>query len=149
MKYTVIRDPQGEDEVIIKYSELTPEVEQVLSVLRGQQRRLLGTKDDRQVMIPPDDILYIECVDSKSFACTAEDVFRLEHTMTQLEQILCDINFFRCHRSMIINIDKVESLKSLSSNRIDATMQSGEHIIISRRYASEFRRLLKGGSDYE
>ena len=45
---------------------------------------------------------------------------------------------------MIINIDKVERLKSLSSNRIDATMEGGEHILISRTYASEFRRILKG-----
>ncbi|MBQ6797585.1 MAG: LytTR family transcriptional regulator DNA-binding domain-containing protein [Clostridia bacterium] len=149
MKYTVIHVPDGEDEVIVRYSELTPEVEQVLSVLRGQQPRLLGSREGEQVMIAPGDILYIECVDSKSFACTAEDVFRLEHTMTQLEQILCDINFFRCSRSMIINIDKVESLRSLSSNRIDATMLGGEHIIISRRYASEFRKLLRGGRDYE
>ena len=45
----------------------------------------------------------------------------------------------------MINIDKVERLKALSSNRIDATMINGEHIIISRTYASEFRRILKGG----
>jgi len=39
----------------------------------------------------------------------------------------------------------VTALHSLSGNRIDATMEGGEHIIISRRYAVEFRRLLKGG----
>ena len=45
---------------------------------------------------------------------------------------------------MIINVGKVRALKSLSSNRIDATMEGGEHIMISRRYAVDFRRLLKG-----
>ena len=45
---------------------------------------------------------------------------------------------------MIINIDKVKVLDSLASNRIDATMCNGEHIFISRRYASDFRRRLKG-----
>jgi DNA-binding LytR/AlgR family response regulator len=45
---------------------------------------------------------------------------------------------------MVINVGRVKALKSLSSNRIDASMEGGEHIIISRRYPSEFRRLLKG-----
>ena len=55
-----------------------------------------------------------------------------------------DESFFRCSKSMIINIGKVRALRSLSSNRIDATMEGGEHIMISRRYAVDFRRLLKG-----
>ncbi|MBR6396195.1 MAG: LytTR family transcriptional regulator DNA-binding domain-containing protein, partial [Lachnospiraceae bacterium] len=55
-----------------------------------------------------------------------------------------DDSFFRCSKSMIINVGRVASLKSLPSNRIDATLENGEHIIISRRYAAEFRRFLKG-----
>lgn len=58
--------------------------------------------------------------------------------------MLDDEKFFRCSKSMIININRVERLKSLPSNRIDATMQGGEHIMISRTYASDFRRLLRG-----
>ena len=45
---------------------------------------------------------------------------------------------------MILNIDKVASLKSMPSNRIDATMRNGEHIMISRTYAVEFRKRLRG-----
>jgi len=45
---------------------------------------------------------------------------------------------------MIINIDKVKELKSLSSNRIDALLINGEHILISRTYASDFRKRLRG-----
>ena len=54
------------------------------------------------------------------------------------------LRYFRCSKSMIINVNKVEMLKSMPSNRIDATLVSGEHIIISRTYASDFRKLLKG-----
>ena len=67
----------------------------------------------------------------------------MEHTLTQLEQLLNIVNFIRCSKSMILNIDKVAALKSLASNRIDATMRNGEHILISRTYASDFRRRLK------
>ena len=94
-------------------------------------------------------ILYIESVDGKTFAYTEEEVLRLDYLLSQLQQILSAINFFRCSKSMIVNIDKVESLKSLPSNRIDATMCNGEHIMISRTYASDFRKRLKGGAENE
>ena len=83
-------------------------------------------------------------MDDKTFAYTKEKVLRLDMTLNGVEDYLKDISFFRCSKSMIVNIDKVERLKSLHSNRIDVMMQNGEHIVISRTYASEFRRLLRG-----
>ena len=90
----------------------------------------------------------IETVDGNTFAYTETDVRKLDYTLAQLEQLLSDINFFRCSKSMIINIDKVDSLRSLPSNRIDVRMINGEHIIISRTYASDFRKILKKGAQH-
>lgn len=149
MKYTVRQIFTGEDEVIVNYRDMTPEVERVIRFLDGEKQRLIGWKDKTAVVLEPDKILYIESVDGKTFAYTQEDVLRVDYPLSRLEQILCEINFFRCSKSMILNIDKVEALKSLPSNRIDATMCNKEHIMISRTYASDFRKRLKGGSGYE
>ena len=149
MKYTIRQIAEGEDEVIVHYRSMTPEVERILHFLDGEQQRLMAWNDKTAVMLEPASILYIESVDGKTFAYTEKDVLRLDYTLNRLEQILNDIRFFRCSKSMILNIDKVESLKSLPSNRIDATMQGGEHIMISRTYASDFRKRLKGGARHE
>lgn len=149
MKYTIERVPAGEEEVILKYCHMTPEVERIWNFLNGGQAKLMGWKEKTRVVLDANKILYIESVDGKVFAYTKEDVFSMEDSLNKLEQRLSDINFFRCSKSMIINIDKVESLKSLPSNRIDATMCNGEHIIISRTYASDFRKRLKGGREDE
>lgn len=68
----------------------------------------------------------------------------MNYTLQQLEVLLQKEYFFRCSKSMIMNINKVAGLRSLSSNRIDATMENGEHIMISRTYASDFRKRLRG-----
>jgi len=149
MKFTITRISKGEDEVILKYHNMTPEVERIVNFLNSEQRKLIGQKEKAQVVLELNQILYIEAVDGKTFAYTDHDVFRLDYTLNQLEQILSDINFFRCSKSMILNIDKVKVLKSLPSNRIDATMSNNEHILISRTYASDFRKRLRGGRDYE
>ena len=111
---------------------------------RENKVRLLGKVGEETVNLKPEDILYIESVEDKVFAYTVNSVVKLDYTLIQLENLLNNIQYFRCSKSIIINIDKVEKLKSLPSNRIDAVMQGGYHIIISRKYASEFRRILKG-----
>ena len=144
MKYTLERIINGEDEVIVRYQTMTPEIQRICSFLDNGQKKIIGNADGRQVILERNQILYIESVDGRTFAYTEEEVIRLEQTLSQLELLLQEINFFRCSKSMIMNIDKVKALKSLSSNRIDATMCNGEHILISRTYASDFRKRLKG-----
>lgn len=149
MKYTIEQISNGEDELILRYQSLTKEVERILSFMNTSQCKLIGLRGNTQVVIDISQILYIESVDRKNFVYTVNDVFQIEYSLTQMERILNTVNYFRCSKSMIINIDKIIELKSLASNRIDATLCNGEHIIISRTYASEFRKRLKGGDDDE
>lgn len=149
MKYTIRQITEGEDEIIFKYRRMTPDIERILNFINGSNRKLSGWKGKTLTLIDPNTILYIESVDGKVFAYTQEDVLQLDSPLNQLERLLTDINFFRCSKSMIVNINKVESLKSLPSNRIDASMCNGEHIMISRTYASDFRKRLKRGVDNE
>lgn len=144
MKYTIAQVNEGEDELTLRYQQVTPEVERVIKFMNGEQMRLVGVCDNVKSIIEPNEILYLESVDGKLFVYTQKDVLRLDYTLSQMSQMLSDINFFRCSKSMIINIDKVKYLKSLPSNRIDATMCNGEHVMINRTFASDFRKRLKG-----
>ena len=144
MKFTINQILQGEDEVILNYKEMNDEVSKIMAFFRNDSRKIIGWKDKTQILIVPDEILYIESVDGRTYAYTEDEVYKINYNLLQMEELLRDISFFRCSKSMIMNIDKVLQLKSLSSNRIDATMQNGEHIMISRTYASEFRWILKG-----
>lgn len=144
MKYTIEQIKQGDDELILRYQNLNQEVEHIMNFMSFAEKKLVGSKDGSQIVVDVKQILYIESVDRKTFVYLEDDVVRVEYTLTQLERMLNSLRFFRCSKSMIMNIDKVKVLDSLASNRIDATMCNGEHIIISRTYASEFRRRLKG-----
>ena len=144
MKIDIKQITEGEESVVIRYKDLSPKINKIIDVLNGDDNKLRGKTDEGEVFFSPDDILYLESVDDKVFVYTPDKIMRIEGSLNSFMAAISDESFFRCSKSMIINIGRVEALKSLSSNRIDATMEGGEHIIISRRYASEFRRLLKG-----
>lgn len=144
MKYIINQMADGEDELILNYRKVNEEVERILAFMEQGSRRILGWRENEQVIIAPRDLLYAESVEGKTFAYTEQEVYRMNYTLQQLEVLLQKEYFFRCSKSMIMNINKVAALRSLSSNRIDATMENGEHIIISRTYASDFRKKLRG-----
>ncbi len=148
MKTTIEQIASGEDEVILHYRELAQEVEELIALLRKTPPKLIGMKGNTQVVVERDAILYAESVDGRTFLYTAADVVQVPFTLAQLEDILDAVNFFRCSKSMILNIDRVKNLRSMASNRIEATLTSGEKIIISRTYVAEFRRILKGGRSH-
>ena len=45
------------------------------------------------------------------------------------------------------NIYRIDHLKSEPGNRILATMENGEKVMISRKYAKGLRQILKGGAE--
>lgn len=144
MRYIIKQIQTGEDELVLNYREMNAEIENIMRFMRQEQKRLQGKCDGEVIVFAPEDILYVEKVDEKTFVNTLERVIQVDFPLYSLERFLDDIHFFRCSKSMIINVNKVEKLKSLSSNRIDTTLVSGEHIIISRTYATDFRKLLRG-----
>ena len=144
MNIDIAKITEGEESIVIRYKDLSPTVSKIIGILEGGEGKLWGRTESGNVSIELGDILYLETVDDKLFAYTTDVVVRIEGTLVSFMNEVKDETFFRCSKSMIINVGKVRALKSLSSNRIDATMEGGEHILISRRYAVDFRRLLKG-----
>ena len=98
MKYTIEQISDGENEVIVRYSTFTSEIEQIVGILKNEKRRLIGTIGSEKILVELSDVLYIESVDGKSFAYTDCDVIKLEYTLMQLEQMIQKISFLRCSR---------------------------------------------------
>ena len=144
MKIDIKRITEGEESINIRYRDPNPTVSRIISLLRGEENRIWGRTEEGSVCFSADEILFLESVDDRLYAYTSDKVVRIDGTLSSFMNENGEEIFFRCSKSVVINVNRVMSLKSLSSNRIDATMEGGEHIIISRRYASEFRRFLKG-----
>ncbi len=144
MKIDIKKISDGDESIVIRYKEPNPTVNKIIEIISGDKNKLWGRIDSESVSVDPYEILYLESVDDKVFVYTSDKVLKIDGSLSSFMIESGNETFFRCSKSVVININRVKALKSLSSNRIDATMEGGEHIIISRRYAAEFRRLLKG-----
>ncbi len=139
----------GEEEIIIRYYEMTPEIENIIAFLNKKKETIIGKKGHEQYILPYSDIYHFESVDNLVFAYTDIESYQISYTLTELEELLFSSSFVRCNKSFIVNITEIMALRSNVGNRIDATLKNGEHIIISRHYAKGFREILKGGNQHE
>lgn len=147
MKLTLKKIEQGEEEVIINYLEMNEKIESMIKIINGNEERIVGWKSDIECLISISDILYVESIDRGTFAYTLNDVYKIPYVLNRMEHEFAVCGFFRCSKSMVINIYKIEELCSEAGNRINAKLQNGEHVMISRRYAKELRRELRGDRD--
>lgn len=73
--------------------------------------KLLVKGRDRMDFIPTDEILFIERSDSLTAIVTVSDVFRTAVNLTDIEQRLPAGRFMRCHKSYIINTDRISKIE--------------------------------------
>ena len=145
MKLTMSRIVQGEDEIIIKYREMNEQIESIIGIVQGKGHKISAYGDGSIHLLFPEEIYYLESVDGVTFAYLKDKVYRVSMSLFELAVCYENRGFFRCSKSMVLNIYKISHLKSEPGNRILATMENGEQVMISRKYAKELRQILKGG----
>ncbi|MCR2048857.1 LytTR family transcriptional regulator DNA-binding domain-containing protein [Acetatifactor muris] len=147
MKITLQKVDGEEEEVIIRYREMTWEISDVVRLLSGGGRRLSGVKEDGEARyyFTPEEVYYFESVDGRIYAYLEKAVYRIRESLEDISEQYAELGIVRCSRTMAVNLYQVEWLKSQPGGRILASLRNGENIVISRRYAGELRRQLRRG----
>ena len=125
--------------VLIQCPKITDEIQRLEALLLGTGQKIHCTKYHQTHFLNKSDIFYIESVDKQCFLYTASDIYETKAKLYELENLLDSAGFFRNGKSQIINIAKIKSLCPEFGGRIEAKMENGEILMISRQYAKQFR----------
>lgn len=142
MEVTVRKDIESGTAVVIHCREVTSETERLERYIRRFDERITASKNGNTYNVSIEEILYIESVDKKTFLYTTGHVLQTEKRLYELEELLDEKTFFRCSKSVIVNLNKVTKLKPEVTRNILATLTNGEVVVISRRYVRTLRDLI-------
>ena len=108
------------------------------------QERIPVEKGGRKVLVPVEQIRYIEAKDDYSCIYTDGDRFLSTISLAKLEQKLTPHGFFRVHRGYIVNLDHVEDVEVISSGILQLGIKGVEEkkIPVSRRRVVPLKRAL-------
>lgn len=147
MKLTLKQEKGAEKEVIIRCDQVDEEIRSLLEALAIRERRLSVFRGGEMRLLAPAEVLYCESVDGRTFVYTAADMYTARTSLTQIAEHFVANGFFRCSKSMVVNLRAMDSLRTGDNGRILVTLANGERILVSRRYARQLRDMLKGGID--
>lgn len=133
-----------EERVIIQCHEVNDDVKSIVSFIKSTGATLAGYIDERVSQIPLQDIFFVEAVDNKTFAYTSKKVYELKCKLYEFAMQYEDRRFFRCSKSFVINLMKIDNVRPILNGRFSATMFNGEEVIISRQYVPELKKRLLG-----
>jgi DNA-binding LytR/AlgR family response regulator len=144
MKVRIENILKSEEElVLIRCYKVNEEVSELVEFIRARDGLVSGYEDSQIFQIALRDIYYFEGVDNKVYAYLKNHVYEIKNKLYELEEDYRKMKFFRCSKSILMNLMKVESVKPALNGRFAAKLLNGEEIIISRQYVPELKKILQ------
>jgi len=145
MNIKILQIPKEQPETLeIRCHEETELVHEIVTFVKSIQGNLTGIIEGEQYEIPVSDIHYVESVDNTTFIYSSSKVYESKQKLYEVEGLLKEKWFLRVSKTLVVNLMKVKSIKPALNGRYYAILQSGEEIIISRKYVPDLKRSLKG-----
>ncbi|ECC0863697.1 LytTR family transcriptional regulator [Listeria monocytogenes] len=122
-----------------------PEVRSMVMKLEEPTEKISVKKGGATYLLEPKAILYFEAVESKIFVYTEKDIYEIHWKLYELEEKFKESSFFRCSKSMILNIEWIEKIAPGFNGKFEAKLLNREKVIISRQYAKVLKQKLNMG----
>lgn len=106
--------------------------------------RLVVQTGKGETIIRRDDIEHLEAARNYVTVSTGERDYLVRNTLAKLEEQLAPGQIVRTHRSYLVNIDKIEEIRTTDSGGYEIHLESGKTVPLSRGYRDKFRSLFTG-----
>ncbi len=135
-------DTYREIEITIRCNSVDESLERLISGLQLYSSAISGKKDDKVYFLKPQDVFYFDTVDEKVFIYTENSFYETNLKLYEIEERFIGTSIIRVSKSIILNLLKIDHVSPLLNGRIEAVLQNGEKVIISRQYVPLFKKKL-------
>lgn len=143
MKITIETLPEGgEEEIIIRSNNLDSNLMELIYSIKAGRSKLTAFSNGEILKLVPGEIYYFESVDNQVCACCEKSVYEVKQKLYELEQIYDHTDFLRISKAMIVNVSKITKIVPMFNGRLEAVLQNGERVVISRQYVPDLKKKL-------
>ncbi|WP_425445924.1 LytR/AlgR family response regulator transcription factor [Dethiothermospora halolimnae] len=101
-------------------------------------------KNGSYIPVLVESIIYATVVDKSTLIFTENESYEYQNSLSQLEETLNLDNFFRSHRSFIINLDFIEKIEPWFNSTYQVKLKCiKEKIPVSRSQVKSFKKIMK------
>ncbi|RDY24899.1 DNA-binding response regulator [Romboutsia maritimum] len=107
------------------------------------QNKISLWKGNKICVVNVEDIYYCQAQERYTYVYTDKDKFILRESISEVEKLINSKVFFKCHRSYLVNLTKIEEIVPWFNNTYILKLKNGEYeVTVSRSKIKEFRELM-------
>jgi DNA-binding LytR/AlgR family response regulator len=134
---------QNDIEVSIKYPEKNKIVDRLISFVNSLNTKIEGYIVDSIKQINVSDIYYIESIDKKTIVFCENENYQVKSRLFQIHDKLTSKGFVQISKYCILNINKLEKIKTLANSHLEAVLSNGKCLYVTRKYLADIKRILQ------
>lgn len=109
-----------------------------------KERSFIGKFGGKKIIVNADEICYIKANLISVEMVAKNKKARVSMQIKEIQKALEGLNFFRIHRSYMVNLDKIKLMESVGESKYKIHFTDiDEHIVSSKRGAKELRNHIK------
>ena len=128
-------------EILIKAPEGNKDAEQIVSMLKSLEAKIEGFSGVIQKTIPISDIFFIESLQNKTIIHCEKEEYQSKLRLYQLDEKLADYGFTQISKYCILNVNKIEKVKTLFNSRMEVILANGKRQIVTRKYLAAIKQI--------
>lgn len=118
----------------LKYEDLKKHITSCINEISNKNKYILVDNKSDALKIKVNEITYIEIKNRDLTIYTTRENYQIKSTMDKIEKSLESHNFYRCHKSFLVNMEYVDTIKQYT-----AKLENKEEVPISRHRFKDFK----------
>ncbi|WNB91839.1 LytTR family DNA-binding domain-containing protein [Bacillus sp. NEB1478] len=102
--------------------------------------KLAVTMDERIVLIPVHEIVYIGTIEGRTVIVTDKQRYQVNEPLITYEKKLQQKSIVRVHRGYLVNLDKIVEIQPWFHSTYNLIMKDGEKIPVSRTFTKDLKK---------
>ncbi len=145
--YVVTNDKEyvEDDKINIVFNEVDiPKVNRILDwIVKGEDIHITGSNQFGQKMVEARNFHYFIVEGDTLYGVLHDTRLIVKMKLYEVEELLNDKGFIRISKYSIVNIGKIDYIKTALNSKLDLLMRNKEHLEVNRGYLKEFKAFLK------
>jgi len=113
----------------------------------SKEKKIIAKRGSKLYLLDIDDIYYIEADLDEIIVRFKESDGYVKRKISDIQKLLEGRNFFRIHRSCIVNVDKIRSMETVEQSKLKISFQGIDSVVTSSKEgAKAFREYLENQS---
>jgi len=129
--------------IVFNHSDI-PKISSILDlIVQGEEVYITGYNEFGQKTVESRNFHYFIVEEEDVYGVLHDTRLNIKLKLYEIEELVTNKDFIRVSKFCLVNIGKIDYIRSLLNSKLDLLMKNGDHCEVNRSYLKDFKEALK------